>query len=414
MSEVEYASSPEVRRAISGLDRTEDIRFSPNNRRLAIAAFSHNQIAVFDIEIGLHARRTHVALTGGVEVRSTSLDQPHGVDFIDDETIIVASRGGNVALFRLPEGTADVHTVDMVPFEIWPVGPTNFLETPGTVSVVARERGAYEVLICDTTAHMVSRHVMESGVGGRVQHDVLLRKSLLIPDGAAISPDRHWIAVSNHATHSVLVYENSTSLNPDAEPVGILRRVLAPHGLRFTSDGQRVLVADAEAPQIHVYSCQRNDWRGVRNPSATVTIMDDETFRKGHICPGMGGPKGLDIDTGSQIVAVTSHYQPLAFFQVATLLEHSTATDGSDLMADDVRFELNVMQDQHRLARTESLLTQRAEQAQSLLSQRAEQAESLLSQLIESNKTLAYVMKSRSWRITAPLRRLDELFRRRS
>ena len=392
MPEVDYTPSPEVRRAIAGLGRTEDIRFSPNNRRLAIAEFDHNQIAVLDIEIGLHGRRPHVMLTGGVQVRSTSLKQPHGVDFIDDETIIVASRGGNVALFRLPEGTADVHTVDRVPFEVWPVGPTNFLETPGTVSVTALERGAYEVLVCDTTAHMVSRHVMDSGVGGRVQHDVLLRKSLLIPDGAAISPDRHWIAVSNHATHTVLMYENSTTLNPDAEPVGILRRVLAPHGLRFTSDGQHVLVADAEAPQIHVYSCERNDWRGVRNPSATVTIMDDETFRKGHSGPGQGGPKGVDIDAGSHIVAVTSHYQPLAFFHLATLLEHSTANDGSDLMADDVRFELNVMEDQHRLAH----------------------ADSLLGQLAKSNATLAYMMNSRSWRITAPLRRLDELFRRRS
>jgi DNA-binding beta-propeller fold protein YncE len=230
---------------------------------------------------------------------------------------------------------------------------------------------------------------MDSGVGGSVRHDVLVHQSLLVPDGVAISSDRHWIAVSNNATHSVLVYENSTTLNPAAEPVGILRRVLHPHGLRFTSDGQYVLVADAEAPQIHLYSCECNDWRGVRNPSVTVTIMDDDTFRTGHIGPGEGGPKGLDIDAGSQIVAVTSHYQPLAFFHLATLMEHSTANDGNDLMAADVRYELNVIEDQHRLAKG-------------------------YSQLAESRATLTYMLNSRSWRITAPLRRLDELLRRRT
>src|SRR5262249_43770068 len=155
----------------------------------------------------------------------------------------------------------------------------------------------------------------------------------------------------------------------DAEPVGILRRVLAPHGLRFTSDGQHLVVADADAPEIHVYACEQNDWRGVRNPSVTVTIMDDDKFRTGHIGPGQGGPKGLDIDAGSQIVAVTSQFQPLAFFHLATLLEHSTANDGRDLMADDVRFELKVMEDHLRLAH----------------------ADSLLGQLAESNATLTYI-----------------------
>src|SRR5262249_48359890 len=150
-------------------------------------------------------------------------------------------------------------------------------------------------------------------------------------------PDRRWIAVSNHATHSVLVYENSATSNPDAEPVGILRRVFYPHGLCFTSNGQHVLVADANAPHVHVYSCERNDWRGVRNPTATVTIMDDETFGRGHIQPGDGGPKGLDIDAGFQIVAITAHYQPLKFLHLSTLVQPSTARDGcGDRMADEV------------------------------------------------------------------------------
>jgi hypothetical protein len=49
--EIEYRASPRATDAIASLGRTEDVRFSPSNRRLAVAAFTRNRIAVFDIDI---------------------------------------------------------------------------------------------------------------------------------------------------------------------------------------------------------------------------------------------------------------------------------------------------------------------------------------------------------------------------
>jgi hypothetical protein len=385
--EIQYESSRQVRDVIASLGRTEDVRFSPNNRHLAIAAFSLNQIVIFDIDISSSGRGVRVTLSGGVQIKSSVLNEPHGVDFLDDDTVIVANRGGgNVATFRLPAGSAEFHSRDVAPSAIWPAEPSTLVNTPSTVTVARRERGMSEVLICDHAEHIVTRHVLEARPGGVVTHDVLLRKLLLFPDGAVISPDRRWMAVSNHSTHSVLMYENSTTLSADAVPVGILRRVYAPHGLRFSADGKHLLVADAEAPHVLVYACERNDWSGIRNPTATLTIMDDETFRRGHLGPGDGGPKGLDIDAGSQVIAVTSRCQPIAFFDLPAVMQSAAKNITGELGAEDFAFELCLM-DEHRIL-----------------------AETFTAQA-ESRAQFDYVINSRSWRITAPLRRLDTLLR---
>ena len=40
-----------MREVIASLGRTEDVRFSPKNRRLVIPAYHNNTIVVFDIRI---------------------------------------------------------------------------------------------------------------------------------------------------------------------------------------------------------------------------------------------------------------------------------------------------------------------------------------------------------------------------
>ena len=48
---IEYKASDQVRDIIASLGRTEDVRFSPNNRRLAITAFRENAVGLFDVDI---------------------------------------------------------------------------------------------------------------------------------------------------------------------------------------------------------------------------------------------------------------------------------------------------------------------------------------------------------------------------
>ena len=98
--EVPYQSSQRVNQIIASLGRTEDVRFSPSGLRLAVAAFARNRIAVFDVEISASSAAPHIALTAAAELSSPALNRPHGVDFIDEDTLIVANREGGVAIFE--------------------------------------------------------------------------------------------------------------------------------------------------------------------------------------------------------------------------------------------------------------------------------------------------------------------------
>ena len=211
------------------------------------------------------------------------MNLPHGLDFIDDETLIVTSRAGDAVVLKVPTGESDVQPCEAVLLQTLPAGGTNLLNSPGSVSIAGVERDLCEVLICNNFSNSVTRHVLDVGAGYAVrQSEVLLRKWLDVPDGVSVSHDRRWIAVSNHLTHSVLLYENLPSLDPDADPDGILRHVHYPHGVRFSSDGRYIFVADAGAPYVHVYAHHGHGWRGVFIPAASIRIMDDAQFLRGH------------------------------------------------------------------------------------------------------------------------------------
>lgn len=92
LPQLPYTAPQSVTDAVVSLGRTEDVRFSPSNRRLAVASFHRNRILLLDIDVADCSGTTHVALTGGVELSSPALQWPHGVDFIDDDTLIVTSR----------------------------------------------------------------------------------------------------------------------------------------------------------------------------------------------------------------------------------------------------------------------------------------------------------------------------------
>jgi hypothetical protein len=388
LPQLPYTAPQSVTDAVASLGRTEDVRFSPSNRRLAVASFHRNRVLLLDIDVDIDdvadsPGPTRVTLTGGVELSSPALQWPHGVDFIDDDTLIVTSRGGDVALFALPPGDRGVRCHEALPIARWPADTTTRLDAPGSVTVIRGEDGACEVLICNNNGNTVTRHRLDRHASRALEHsEILLQSCLDIPDGVSVSPDRRWIAVSNHTTHNVLLYESSPALSASAEPAGILRRVAYPHGLRFSADGRYLFVADAGAPYLLIYARDPDQWRGVRHPVAAVKVMDDALFERGRHNPEEGGPKGLDIDARSRVLAVTSECQPLAFFDVPALLQLALAGGSAcEERALSIGHELRLMHEIRRMA---------------------------------EKATEAHAMRnSMSWRVTEPLRRLKSYFRRR-
>ena len=373
--EIEYAAPQRVRHAIAAIGRTEDVSFSPSNRRLALAAFRRNQIVVFDIDVTAAPDGPRVVLGSGMVLESTALGKPHGVDFIDDDTIAVASRDTGVAVFKLPPGDADVSLHTITPTVIWPAGEGMHFGVPGSIRVSRADRDLCELLVCDNTRNCVTRHQFDANSAIRTS-DVFVHDYLEVPDGVAVSRDRRWVAVSNHEAHNVLMYEQGPSQRMSAKPDGVLRRVEFPHGMSFSADGRYLLVADAGGPYVHIYAQDAGEWRGVRSPLATARVMDESRYLKGRENPQEGGPKGLAIDGHDQVLVVTSEYLPLGFFSVSALVQFALAEQVTqESRARDVHHELRLMEVSQQNAAT-------------------------------ARAQLDYMENSVSWRFTAPLRRL--------
>lgn len=375
--ELRFEAKDAVRNALAGMGRTEDLRFSPDGRRLAFACYANDRIAVADVEIDVTATGRTIALTGLVYLASQWLREPHGIDFVDDETIVVGNRGGDVDVFRFSTDPTELELVARAG------DASGLLDSPGSVVVRALADGRHEVLACNNWRNTVTRHPLIAD-GGTATGEVAAREWLDLPDGLALSRDARWLAVSSHNTHTVFIYALPGG-DGDGDPVGMLRGVRYPHGLRFANDDRHLLVADAGSPYVHSFASS-GDWRGVRLPVATVRVVDDETFARGRKNPAEGGPKGLDVEPRTNVLAVTLEEQALAFFDLDSVLD--ARPEGFY----DVQMQY------------ESLIRSEAEERIA----RAEEAAARASALLE--ETLA----TRAWRMTAPARRVHAVVKQRA
>lgn len=320
---VAHVAASQVARVLERLGRTEDVRFSPSNRRLAIAGFHQNTCALLDIEMDLTGARPVVHLKDVLTLRSPAIEEPHGFDFVDDDTLVVANRGAAVAVFALPAAPGAGRLVDLSPIaDVRWADRDRPLHSPGSACVVRRGRLSYELLVCNNYRHLVSRHVVPRRRWlGRPHDNVLLKHGLDVPDGITVSRDGTWLAVSNHATHEVFIYDRRRALGPQSAPDAVLSGVGYPHGLRFSPDSTRLWVADAGAPCIVLFEDPSGGWRGRISPAAAFSVLDDATFLAGRGNPEEGGPKGIDLDASGEILAVTNERQPLAFFRTRALID---------------------------------------------------------------------------------------------
>lgn len=320
LQQLELRASNAVRSVLSDIGRTEDVRFSPDNRRLILAGYGLNHLLILRIAIEASDAGPVVVADDFMELTSDGITSVHGLDFLDDRTLAVANRDGLVSILDIPPGELAGRHSRIDPIRELSGGIFCKLKSPGSLAARRDAGGRISLLVCNNYTHRVTQHVVDPNRGYRVRSNrVLMARSLDIPDGIAVSYDERWIAVSNHNTHEVMLFDAAAPLGPWTEPAGILSDVDYPHGLRFTPDDRHLLVADAGAPLIHVYE-RGSGWAGARGPIRSVTVLDDETFIRGRANPQEGGPKGLDIDRSGLVVAMTCEEQPLAFFSLATMI----------------------------------------------------------------------------------------------
>lgn len=320
---INFQAPNRIRKVLAKFGRTEDIKFSPDNKRLAISGFGRNRILLLDVEIAVSSNGIEVLLKDYAELSSESFHEPHGISFLDDENLIVANRSGLVTILKLPSRGTKEKGFMVTPLRVLKGG----VYTPGSVTVSRTDGGEQEVLVCNNLVHYVSRHILDSSSSYEIRsNEALLAKGLNIPDGVAVSHDGQWIAISNHNMHNVFLYRNHLSLDLESDPDAVLNGIEYPHGLCFTRDGSYILVADAGAPCVRVYAKGNDDWNGVRNPSLSIRVMEDEVYLRGRKNPQEGGPKGIDIDRDMNVLVTTCEQQILAFFDLQSVLKAAAST----------------------------------------------------------------------------------------
>lgn len=331
LQQLAVTATDAVLAALARAGRTEDVAFSADGGRLAIAGFGTDSVILLELSIDDKPGDTSVTITGLTEIWSPQLRDPHGVAFLGTGALVVANRAGEAPIFELPAREIGLRRVWVEAVAVVGPGSGAELQAPGSVRAGQLAPDLHEVLICDNAANVVTRHVVDvRGAPSVVDGAVLAAYGLAIPDSVACSGDRSWLAVSNHDTHSVLLFADPGDLGPDDPPVGHLENVTYPHGLAFVHGDAYVVVADAGAPFLHVYARGDNDWRGVRQPVRSLRVMDDETFLRGRYNIQEGGPKGLSIDATTGVLAISSEHQTLAFFDLVDVIgpdgEHSDPT----------------------------------------------------------------------------------------
>lgn len=319
-----FEAEGSVGEAVAALGRTEDVKFSPSNHRLAIADHFRDKIVVFDLALSNSVPAgKRVVLTNAIEISSSHLRRPHGLDFIDDEKIIVANREGHSCIFAVPDGATGKHEANPIAVLTSPE-----ISSPGSVAVSMGSSGASEILICSDYSNKVSKHSFNGGASKTDNGRALLQKWIRFPDGICISEKKEWIAVSNHDTHAVFIYKNDDALGPTAKPVGLMRHYY-PHGLRFVSDDQFLLATSAGSPFLNIYEASNGDWRGVRNPALTVRVLSDDDFLRCRISREDGGPKGVDVNRDMDLLVVTCENIPLQFFDLQSILQQARSNSRS-------------------------------------------------------------------------------------
>jgi hypothetical protein len=156
---LDFTATPAVQRVVDGLRRTEDICFSPGGRKLAVAEFAGDRIVILDVEIATAGTSPRVALTDWMEITSSGFRQPHGVCFLDEETLIVANRGGGVSLLKVPSSGGAQRTFVVPALDA--MHGSRWVHSPGSVAVSRLDSDRCALFVCNNYADHVSRHILK-------------------------------------------------------------------------------------------------------------------------------------------------------------------------------------------------------------------------------------------------------------
>ena len=224
----------------------------------------------------------------------------------------------------------------------------------------------------------------------------LLKQGLNVPDGVAISTNKQWLGISNHDDHTVYIYQNHIRLNPQSLPNAILHGVSYAHGIKFYGNDHYIFVTDAGSPFVFVFFNPSSQWQGSYQPAVKVRVMDDKLFNQCHTSPEEGGNKGLFIDEKRSLLMISCEQTPLACFDINAILNqlpNQTVINAA---------KLDGLNDQDKLTRLVNNMRLDGLKNNTYFSE----------QIDKLNHMINNLLKSKSWKMTYPLRYMNYLVKK--
>lgn len=301
--------------------RSEDVRFSPSGRLLAVLA-TQGKILLFTVDTIARPVRAEF-LTALV---SSDLQAPHGLDWIDEETLVVANRRAGIAFLRVPrvhqwELETEIAAFTTVqphwfgaPGEMRPLPTRSIMTGPGSVRI----HGESIYVTCNK-ANTVTRHRLLEGPSCD-EGTLAAQEGIEIPDSVAITRDGAWLAVSDHGHSRVLIFRPG-----ETSPCGQLSDpgLRHPHGLAMVRNGKLLIVADAGGRGLYVFYAPDGTWDVVQTAAASQTegvaeaVFDRVRSETPEIVRALeGGTKGVDVSKDDRVVVSTCRGQTLRFYAI--------------------------------------------------------------------------------------------------
>ena len=304
--------------------RFEGIAFSPSGDTLAIAASEGNALFLFRRKADGRFDDQPCSTISGA---GSGLDYPHDVSFApcgDSELLAVAQRTGSICIYQKRKG-ADRYDVAPV-CEIR--GPGSKLEFSDAVAFVPPEN-AY-LAACNLSAGKLTFYRRVPGPSVSFTSEPVFElehASINGPDGLAFSACGRWLAIANHGSHTVSIFERSDvpgkSIEYGPDPVTVLNepRLRCPHSVAFTPQTNHLIVTNAGANYFSVYKPRRDGTGGTRwspIPVLRQTVGPEDVFREVNARNKLeGGPKGIAVHDNSVAICSPEHGIKIYSFSVA-------------------------------------------------------------------------------------------------
>lgn len=279
--------------------RFEGLGFSPDGWILAAATADTNSVLLFRRNgDGRFDEEAYAELEG--------LHYPHDLSFAASGRkmlLAVAERSGAISVFEeLRDGTFGPKPTFMIG------GPEARLSHTDGVAFVPpfNDYLAACNLLTGTISFYWKTSVTPLRFAGSPEQE-LMHASMNNPDGLAFSSDGRWLAVANHGSHSVSVFERqgvaatgkTPVYGPEAVAVITDSTLRHTHSVAFTPGGHLV-ATNAGANYFCVYRMSKSLLRRTMKPKLVhqQAVADEAVFHQVNAHNKMeGGPKGVAVHT---------------------------------------------------------------------------------------------------------------------